>query len=86
MKNDDIVLSYSFEINIYMKRIPGLWSMETSPLLQKRKNLCETVVQIIALIFTIGGTPLPTHLACYHQFSNQTGDYWITWIIHELPI
>ena len=55
-----------------MKRSLGLWSTETSPLLQKRKYLWETVVQIIALIFTIGGTPLPKHFYRCHQFSNRT--------------
>ena len=32
MKNDDIVMSTSLKINIHMKRIPGLWLKESSPL------------------------------------------------------
>ena len=63
MKNDDIVMSTSLKIHIYMKRIPGLWLRETSPLLQKRKYLWETVVQITDLICAIGGIPLPQHLS-----------------------
>ena len=43
-----------------MKQISGLWPMETWPLLQKRKYLWGTVVQITALVFAITGMSSPT--------------------------